>query len=157
MFFRQREGARTDGSRIPAVKGVSAVRYRYISYKYSRKIGPDPLFQNVWDSFHSWAAPSAACWHPPTDVYETRETLSVLVELAGISEENIEVTLYNDLLVIEGDRQPLLGEKTSSCHQLGIKYGVFRSEVHLPFPVDQENVRADYKNGLLKITLRKIV
>lgn len=132
------------------------MRYRYISYKYSRKIGPDPLFQNVWESFHAWAAPSTAAWRPPTDVYETRETLTVLVELAGTSEENIEVTLYNDLLVIEGDRQqPFFGDQASSCHQLGIKYGPFRSEVHLPFPVDQDAVRAEYKNGLLVITLKK--
>ncbi len=132
------------------------MRYRYISYKYSRKVGPDPLFQNVWDSFHAWAAPAAVSWRPPTDVYETRGTLTILVELAGISEENIEVILYNDLLVIEGERQQsFFGEKTSSCHQLGIKYGPFRSEVHLPFPVDQESVRAEDKNGLLVVTLKK--
>ena len=79
----------------------------------------------------------------------------ILLHVLDIWLANVNATLYNDLLVVEGDRQPILGEKTSSCHQLGIKYGPFRSEVRLPFPVDQESVRAEYKNGLLVVTLKK--
>ena len=133
------------------------MRYRYIAYKYSRKAGPDPLFQNVWDSFHSWAVPSAVVWRPPTDVYETPDTLIAMVELAGVSEEHIEVTLFHDLLIVEGERRqpPLPEAEMSACHQLGIKYGPFRSEIRIPYPVDQDAVHAEYKNGMLTITLRK--
>lgn len=133
------------------------MRYRYISYKYSRKTCPDPLFQNVWESFHSWAVPSAAVWRPPTDVYETQDALIVMVELAGVSEENIEVTLFNDLLVVEGVRPepPFPEAEMSACHQLGIKYGPFRSEICISSPVDQDTVQAEYKNGMLRITLKK--
>ena len=133
------------------------VRYRYLAYKYSRKVGPDPLYQNVWESFQSWAIPSATLWRPPTDVYETRDALIVTMELAGIREEDIEMTLFNDLLVVEGERPqpPFTPLETPSCHQLGIKYGMFRSEVHLPAAVDQENVRADYTLGILRIILPK--
>ena len=133
------------------------MRYRYIAYKFSKKVGPDPLFQNVWDSFHSWAAPSAAAWRPPTDVYETPDSLIVLVDLAGVREEDIEVTLFNDLLVVEGERCPtaFTGSGRSACHQLGIKYGTFRSEIHIPFLVDHDTVRADYRDGMLAITLPK--
>lgn len=133
------------------------MRYRYISYKYSRKVGPDPLFQNVWDSFHSWAMPSTSVWRPPTDVYETSDTLVILVELAGIPEDHLEITLFNDLLVVEGEREipPFPDAAMSSCHQLGIKYGRFRSEVPIPFAVDQDTVHAEYRNGLLRISLEK--
>jgi HSP20 family molecular chaperone IbpA len=44
----------------------------------------------------------------------------------------------------------------NACHQLGIKYGDFRSEVQVSSPVDQDNVTAEYKNGLLKIILKKL-
>lgn len=133
------------------------MRYRYIAYKYARKTGPDPMFQNVWDSFNYWVSSSASVWRPPTDVYETRGDLIILVELAGVPEENIDVTLFDDLLVVEGDRRqpsiPTAG--MSACHQLGIKYGMFRSEILLPYAVDRDSVRAEYRNGMLTITLKK--
>jgi HSP20 family molecular chaperone IbpA len=43
-----------------------------------------------------------------------------------------------------------------ACHQLGIKYGHFRSEIDIHAPVDHDNVKAVYKNGLVKITLHKL-
>jgi len=120
-------------------------------------VGPDPLYQNVWESFQSWALPSSTLWRPPTDVYETRDALIVMVELAGVSEDDIQVTLFNDLLVVEGERPqpPFTPVEMHSCHQLGIKYGMFRSEIHLPALVDQTGVRADYTAGILRIVLPK--
>ena len=60
--------------------------------------------------------------------------------------------------MVEGVReQPqFFREGMSACHQLGIKYGDFRSEVYIPVIVDHDNVTAEYKNGLLKIVLRKL-
>jgi len=94
-------------------------------------------------------------WRPPTDVYETRGHFIILIELAGVSEENMSVTLFSDLLVVEGRReQPALVDM-NACHQLGIKYGDFRAEIILHTPVDHDQVQAEYKNGLLMITLVK--
>lgn len=134
------------------------MRYRYISYKYSRKVSPDTALQNIWETFGTWAVPVASGWRPPTDVFETTDQLIVLIEVAGVSEENIAVTLFSDLLVVEGVReQPsFLKAGMTACHQLGIKYGDFRSEVYIPVNVDHDNVTAEYKNGLLKIILRKL-
>jgi len=142
----------------PGVRGGGIVRYRYISYKYSRKASPDTALQNIWETFGSWAVPIASGWRPPTDVFETPDQLIVLVEVAGVSEEDIAVTLFSDLLVVEGVReQPgFFKAGMSACHQLGIKYGDFRSEVYIPVTVDHDNVTAEYKNGLLKIVLRKL-
>jgi HSP20 family protein len=90
-------------------------------------------------------------------VYETPDELVVVMELAGVSEENLLVTLFSDLLVVEGERQqPVCSNAAlSACHQLGIKCGEFRSEVYIPTPVDHDHVTAEYKNGLLSITLKK--
>lgn len=132
------------------------MRYRYISYKYIRKGGPEATYQNLWDSFGSWALPSATVWRPPTDVYETPEEIIVLMELAGISEDDMSVTLFSDLLVVEGRRPQPITSEMSGCHQLGIKYGEFRSEIRIPMPVEHDNVKAEYKNGLLRIVLRKL-
>ncbi len=110
----------------------------------------------MWDSFGVWPQPSTMVWRPPTDVYETEDELAVIVELAGVSEDDMAVTLFSDLLVVEGRRKQPPCAQMNACHQLGIKYGDFRSEVHIPFPVDSEQVSAEYKNGLLKVVLRKL-
>jgi HSP20 family molecular chaperone IbpA len=134
------------------------MRYRYISYKYSRKASPDTTLQNIWETFGTWAVPVAAGWRPPTDVFETQDQIIVLIEVAGVSEEDISVTLFSDLLVVEGVReQPAFFRAgMTACHQLGVKYGEFRSEVYVPVNVDHDNVTAEYKNGMLKIVLRKL-
>jgi HSP20 family protein len=96
-------------------------------------------------------------WRPPTDVYETGDMLIVIIELAGMAEDDMAVTLFSDLLVIEGIRQQTAVSEMNACHQLGIKYGEFRSEVHVPFPVDTASVKAQYQNGLLTVTLNKVL
>ena len=134
------------------------MRYRYISYKYSRKVSPDTALQNIWETFGTWAVPVASGWRPPTDVFETSEQIIVLIEVAGVTEENISVTLFSDLLVVEGTREQPAFFKAgmTACHQLGVKYGESRSEVYVPVNVDHDNVTAEYKNGMLKINLKKL-
>ncbi len=132
------------------------MRYKYVAYKYTRRGRQETAFQSMWDSFGAWPQPSTMVWRPPTDVYETKGELSVIVELAGVSEDDMAVTLFSDLLIVEGRRKQPPCAQMNACHQLGIKYGDFRSEVHIPFPVDSEQVSAEYKNGLLKVVLRKL-
>ncbi len=129
------------------------MRYKYIALKYTRT-GPDTAF-HTWGPFGSWSHPSSMVWRPSTDVYETREKLVVIVEIAGVAEEDLTVTLFSDLLVVEGIRQQNAVTAMNACHQLGIKYGEFRSEVHVPFPVDTDSVNAEFRNGLLTVTLNK--
>ena len=130
------------------------MRYKYIAYKYTRRVLTDTPFQSIWESFGSWPMRATSAWRPPTDIYETLDEIIVVIELAGVAEEDMIVTLFSDLLIVEGRREQPVTEM-SACHQLGIKYGDFRSEISIHVPVDQENVKADYKNGLLTIILRK--
>lgn len=132
------------------------MRYRYIAYKYSRPGRSETAAQNVWESFGSWPLHSTIIWRPPTDIYETPDEIIVIIEVAGVTEDNMSVTLFSDRLVVEGVReQPELADM-NACHQLGIKYGDFRAEMVLHASVDHEHVTAEYKNGLLRITLRKL-
>lgn len=131
------------------------MRYKYIAYKYTRR-GPD-VFHGHWESFGAWSQPSTIVWRPPTDVYETRDKLIVVIELGGVDDDDMTVTLFSDLLVVEGRRHQKMFSEMNACHQLGIKYGDFRSEIHVPFPVDTAKVKAEYKNGLLTVILNKLV
>lgn len=130
------------------------MRYKYIAYKYTRT-RPDTVV-HAWGSFGAWSQPSNIIWRPPTDVYETPDKLIIVIELAGVAEDDMSVTLFSDLLVVEGRRDQSMFTEMNACHQLGIKYGDFRSEIHIPFPVDNAKVKAEYKNGLLIVILSKV-
>jgi len=116
---------------------------------------PDTVFQSVWESFGSCTLDSTMVWRPPMDIYETSDEIIVVIELAGVAEDDLTVTLFSDLLVVEGEREQPITDM-DACHQLGIKYGHFRSEVDIHASVDHGKVTAVYKDGFLNIMLRKI-
>jgi HSP20 family protein len=131
------------------------VRYRYLSYKYLRRGRAEAGFQHAWDAFGGWPLPSTVIWRPPTDIYETPGCIVIVIELAGMSEDDMSVTLFSDQLVVEGRRKQPEMSDMKACHQLGIKYGDFRSEISLHTPVERDDITVDYKNGMLIISLRK--
>jgi HSP20 family protein len=100
-----------------------------------------------------WGIRNEAVWRPPTDVYETGDSAVVIVEIAGLSEENYEISLTGRLLVVSGERRDP-AEKLA-YHQMEIRYGRFRTEVHLPWALEGAEQAASYEDGFLRIKLRK--
>lgn len=78
------------------------MRYKYLSYKYTRRGVSEALFQGTWETFGSWPMHSTILWRPSADIYETPDDIIVVIELAGVVEESVIVTLFSDLLVVEG-------------------------------------------------------
>ena len=95
----------------------------------------------------------AGVWSPPTDVYETEENYVVRVEIAGMCEEDFEITMENKFLMISGSR-PDIPERRA-YQQMEIRFGKFETAVGIPGPVDLESSRADYSEGFLTVTLPK--
>lgn len=95
-------------------------------------------------------------WRPAIEMYESQGTLYVIAELAGMSEEQIEVSVGDDMLTIRGERSPLSTDRDRAIYEMGILYGPFAANVYLPYPVDKEAVEAVYENGLLKVSLRRV-
>lgn len=100
----------------------------------------------------SWQVKSSA-WDPPTDVYETGEAYVVRMEIAGMREENFEVSIQSDTLYIIGYRPDFPARR--AYHQMEIRSGKFASAVTLPGPVDADRALAEYQDGFLTITLPK--
>jgi HSP20 family protein len=88
------------------------------------------------------------------DVYEGETALSILVEIAGVDEAELEVLLFEDVLVIEGRRSIPVTEE-GVYHAAGIRQGPFRVEVPLPTAVDADGVEAKYDRGLLQVRVPK--
>lgn len=134
------------------------LRFHRFSYSGPAAQGKqlERMLDYLWDASRNapWSAPGE--WRPPVDVYQTSEEVFVVVELAGMDDEDIEVILFDDVLVITGERKPLLGEgEDLQYHEAGVRYGRFRAEVFLPVPVVADAVEASYEQGLLRITLPK--
>jgi len=100
-----------------------------------------------------WGLRNEAIWRPPTDVYETDASAVVIVEIAGLSEENYEISLTGRVLVVSGERRDPAEKLT--YHQMEIQYGRFRTEVHLPWALEGAEQAASYEDGFLTIKLQK--
>jgi HSP20 family protein len=95
-------------------------------------------------------------WSPAVDVYETARHYVILVELAGVERERIEVTVQENRLVLSGVRcEPLGPDAKVHLHQMEIDYGPFLRGIELPQTPDPDSVEALYENGFLRIRVTK--
>jgi len=93
---------------------------------------------------------------PPVDVFEDTHNIVVQVELPGIAEKDLDITLENNVLTIAGERKLENEEKKDNFHMIERSYGKFTRSFTLPPVVDTENVNAEFVNGVLKVTLYKL-
>ena len=91
-------------------------------------------------------------WRPPTDVMEDDDKLYVVIEIAGMKDGEFHVTVANRMLSVRGIR-PTRSQSCTAYHQLEIQQGEFRTEVNLPWLVDEDGIVARYDDGLLRIEL----
>lgn len=121
----------------------------------------DELFQTMMLSSNRTGAlrgrgGHVGAWRPAVDVYEADGTLTIVAELAGVREEQINVALDENILRIRGERTPLCEDPERSVHEIGILYGPFAADIYLPFAVDHDGVEALYENGILQVRLRRV-
>jgi HSP20 family protein len=134
------------------------MRYRRLSYRYAMTI----RCGQAWSVAEVWPSDRQALrvqprWRPDTDAYETPTTVEIIVDLAGVDEDDFEVQLFEDALVIEGRRAPPSCQEGAVYQAVGIRQGPFRVELPLAAPVDPERVEARFHRGLLRITLAKLL
>ncbi len=92
---------------------------------------------------------------PAVDVYETCDDIVVIVEIAGIQGEEVEVEVDGRVLFLKGERRPLPGRPGRIYSQMEIAHGGFQRELTLPAEVDAAAASAQYKDGILEVVLPK--
>jgi HSP20 family protein len=97
--------------------------------------------------------PSSAEWRPQVDVYETDDSVVVVMELAGVSPEDIDINVEGRRLFVKGARVPAPRARTKRIYHLEIPHGPFHVAVDLPVTVDSSGAEAVTRNGLLEIVL----
>jgi len=96
-------------------------------------------------------------WSPSVDILETENEIVLSADVPGVKSEDIDVRVENGTLTLKGERkfEKQDGDKGKGYHLVERGYGSFARVFTLPDTLDSENVRADYKDGVLKVTLPK--
>lgn len=109
-------------------------------------------------SGRSWKSdePSATTsWSPAVDIYETENEIVVQAELPGVERKDITLNLENNVLTLKGERRFEKESNQDNYHRIERAYGNFSRAFSIPTLVDEDKIRADYKDGILKIALPK--
>jgi len=96
-----------------------------------------------------------ATWVPLVDVYEGQDALVVRAELPGMRQEEIEVSIHDNILTLRGERKPDTKVKEESYHRRERLTGPFHRTLSLSSVVDTAGVKAIYREGVLEIRLPK--
>ncbi|HKV26713.1 MAG TPA: Hsp20/alpha crystallin family protein [Candidatus Acidoferrales bacterium] len=94
-------------------------------------------------------------WVPAVDVYETENELVIKADLPEISEKDLDLRVENNMLTVRGERKFEQQVKEDSYLRMERAYGSFSRSFSLPNSVNTEAIHADYKNGVLTVTLPK--
>jgi HSP20 family protein len=92
---------------------------------------------------------------PPVDVYEDEHTITLKIEVPGIDEDDINISIENNTLTVRVERRFEKDEKSENFHRVERMYGSFARSFTLPNTVDPEQISAHYEKGMLKIRLAK--
>ena len=96
-----------------------------------------------------------ATWAPAVDIYETENELVVKAELPDLQEKDIDVRISNNTLTIRGERKFDKDIKEENFLRIERAYGSFKRSFSLPNTVSSENIRAEYRNGVLTLHMAK--
>lgn len=98
---------------------------------------------------------TTAAFMPAADIYEDEKKILLKLEVPGIEEKDLDVSVENNTLTVKGERKFEKEEKEENFHRIERRYGSFYRAFTLPSTVDSEHVSANYTNGVLKLELKK--
>lgn len=114
---------------------------RLFSSNFSRSFGDEGIARGAWT--------------PNVDIFENKDEIVLEAELPGMSREDFELTIENNVLTLRGERRFEKRDEADNYHRVERAYGSFTRSFTLPQTVSSENAAAEYKNGVLRVTLRK--
>ena len=131
------------------------MRYRRLSYRYALVFAPREarLTGPAWRP-----GPSAApcVWRPRADLVETTTGYRLTVELPGVDPEQVDVLVFEDAVVVEGERLLTPCDDSGVYHAAEIPQGPFRLEVRLRPQIDLDGAEIHLERGILEMCLRRV-
>lgn len=94
-------------------------------------------------------------WQPSVDIYENKEQIVLEAELPGMSREDFDLSIENNVITLRGERRFEKRDDSDNYHRVERAYGSFTRSFTLPNTVSAEGANAEYKNGVLRVTIPK--
>lgn len=94
-------------------------------------------------------------WNPSVDIYENKDQIVLEAELPGMNREDFDVSIENNVITVRGERRFEKKDESDSYHRVERSYGSFTRSFTLPQTVSADTTSAEYKNGVLRVTLPK--
>jgi HSP20 family protein len=101
------------------------------------------------------ARATTTAWTPALDISERKDAYLVTVELPGLKPEDLDITMEDGLLTIQGERQFTSESSEQQFHRVERHYGAFRRSITLPAHVMAEEIQASFEDGVLQILVPK--
>ena len=113
-------------------------------------------FEQMFQSVNPMFCFSKRVWKPQMDIFETRNTIIIQAEIAGVSKEDILIEVNTKAVKISGKRKSNHPDPTATYRLAEIQFGQFERVLYLPSVIDVEKVSALFSNGFLELTLGKL-
>ncbi len=114
------------------------------------------MLDDIMDSWSNNTLGGDSFMSPRVDLSETKKCLTVTADMPGMDEDDIDVSLENNFLVIRGQKNTEKENQGHNYYHMERSFGSFYRTIPLPCEVDENKVKADYKRGVLTITLPKL-
>jgi HSP20 family protein len=113
------------------------------------------LFEDAGRGYRGDEAAATTTWSPAVDIFETENEIMVKAELPGVERKDITLSLDNNVLTLKGERRFEKETRQENYHRIERAYGGFQRAFSIPAIVEEDKIRADYKDGILTIALPK--
>jgi HSP20 family protein len=125
------------------------------------RLGFDPFIelrrmQSEMNRLSSGFGATTARDFPPINIWLGDNSVVLTAELPGVARDEVTISLQEDVLMLEGKREPKLQQDNVNWQRRERAYGTFSRAVQLPFRVDPEKVQARFDNGILEIELERL-
>jgi HSP20 family protein len=126
----------------------------------SSLVSREPFFRMVDSLFNEFVNGAgedlvSRAWVPAVDIQETEDAYRLYAELPGLTKDDIQITLENNVLRLSGERKLEKDVKRDDYHRVERTYGTFSRSFALPSQVNAEGVQATFENGVLTLTVPK--
>ncbi len=113
------------------------------------------LMEDFWRGSFAPESSARTMGYPALDIAENEDSVTVTAEVPGMKSEDIDVTLERGVLTIKGEKKFEDERKEENFHRIERSYGAFQRVVQLPTDVDEDKVTANYKDGVLTLSMPK--
>lgn len=113
------------------------------------------LFEQTLSRSRAEEGIAPSTWTPAVDIYETPEAIVLQADLPGLRREDIDIQIQDNTLALRGERRFAKDVREENYLRIERAYGAFQRSFTLPATIQQENIRAVFRDGILELTLPK--